>query len=139
MVFLRIFADDMKKKDFLIYCIGVLILALLSVLSGCEFKNNYKKGCENVQVRQGRIAIIKQKSGHVREYVLEGDSGYFREALDCPKCAEEQRIKFVQDSVQRALKFKRIKEIEETDNEEGNARGTTETESHSVDSVHHTD
>lgn len=93
----------MKKIAILICCVNVLLV----VLTSCEFKSDYKKDAIDVSsFRQGRIAIIKQKSGHVREYIVENDSGYFREAPDCPKCQEEARFKFIQDSVKKSIRFK---------------------------------
>ena len=95
----------MKKNLFLICYVNVMLV----VLTSCEFKSDYKKDAMNVSSsRQGRIAIIKQKSGHVREYIVENDSGYFREAPDCPKCQEEAMFKFIQDSVKKSIRFKQF-------------------------------
>lgn len=86
--------------------------------------------------RQGRIAIIKQRSGHVREYIVENDSGYFREAPDCPKCQEEAMFKFIQDSVKRSIRFKQFINKEQ-ENEEGRTGETVEHESNQTDTIRH--
>ena len=122
----------MYKIVFLICCVNVLLV----VLTGCEFKSDYKKDAIDVSsFRQGRIAIIKQKSGHVREYIVENDSGYFREAPDCPKCQEEAMFKFIQDSVKKSIRFKQF--IKEQKNEEGRTRETVDSESDQTDTIRH--
>lgn len=114
---------------------NVLITLLLS---GCDYRNNYRKGLESIQARQGKIATIKQRSGHVKEYIVVGDSGYFQEAEDCPMCAQELRNKKRQDSIRQAEERKaRLLEQLNRANEEGNERGIIEDESDPADSVHH--
>ena len=123
----------MNKIVFLICCVNVLLV----VLTGCEFKSDYKKDAIDVSsFRQGRIAIIKQKSGHVREYIVENDSGYFREAPDCPKCQEEVRFKFIQDSVKKSIRFKQFINKEQ-ENEEGRTGETVESEPDQTDTIRH--
>lgn len=122
----------MKKIVFLICCVNVLLV----ILTSCEFRFDYKKDAMNMSFsRQGRIAIIKQKSGHIREYIVENDSGYFREAPDCPKCQEEARFKFIQDSVKKSIKFKQF--IKKQENEEGRTGETVESESDQTDTIRH--
>ena len=109
---------------------------LLVVLTSCEFKSDYKRDAMNTSFpRQGRIAIIKQRFGHVREYIVENDSGYFREAPYCPKCQEETRFKFIQDSVKKSIRFKQF--IKEQENEEGRTGETVESESDQTDTIRH--
>ena len=114
-----------------ICCLCVLVL----LMNGCNYRNDYKKRLFLLPIRQGKIATIKQRSGHVKEYIVVGDSGYFQEAEDCPKCAEEIRFKMKQDSIMREEKIKAMRQLV-IENEERNTGGIVEFESDIADSIH---
>ena len=71
----------MKKK----WVIAIIIaLAFIVVLP--DGRHDYKRDAGSMKIDTGRIATIKLKSGHIRMYYNDVDTGYFAEAPECPLC-----------------------------------------------------
>ena len=71
------------KKRWIIICIltAVLFVAFLP-----DVRHDYKIDAGSAKLDTGRIATIKLKSGHIRMYYNDVDTGYFAEAPECPLC-----------------------------------------------------
>lgn len=100
----------------------ILYISIMLLLVSCNYKNDYKKGIAGSEKRLGKIATIKTRSGHVREFIVEEDTSYFREDPECPQCAYEsslkERIAREEDSLRRAqIALAKLKELEETQDE----------------------
>ena len=114
----------------------ILYISIMLLLVSCNYKNDYKKCIDGSEKRLGKIATIKTRSGHVREFIVEEDTGYFREDPECPQCAFEsslkERIAHQEDSARRAqIALTKLKELEET--QDGGEQG--EQQEH-TDSIH---
>ena len=75
----------MKKK----WIIAILIMVLFSVAFLPDVRHDYKRDAGSMKIDTGRIATIKLKSGHIRMYYNDADTGYFAEAPECPLCNKE--------------------------------------------------
>ena len=75
----------MKKKCFIAIC----ILAILYATFAPDVQHDYKLDAGECKRDTGRIATIKLKSGHIRMYYNDVDTGYFAEAPECPLCNKE--------------------------------------------------
>lgn len=74
----------MRKK----WVIAIIItLAFIVVLP--DVRHDYKRDAGSVKIDTGRIVTIKLKSGHIRMYYNDVDTGYFAEAPECPLCNKE--------------------------------------------------
>ena len=74
----------MKKKWFI-----TIIIALSFIVVMPDVRHDYKRYAGSAKLDTGRIATIKLKSGHIRMYYNDVDSGYFAEAPECPLCNKE--------------------------------------------------
>jgi hypothetical protein len=72
----------MKKKWIIIY----ILTAVLFVTFLSDVRHDYKKDAGSAMLDTGRIATIKLRSGHIRMYYNDVDTGYFAEAPECPLC-----------------------------------------------------
>lgn len=66
-----------------------IIIALAFIVVLPDVRHDYKRDAGSVKLDTGRIATIKLKSGHIRMYYNDVDSGYFAEAPECPLCNKE--------------------------------------------------
>jgi len=71
----------MKKK-----WIITIIIALAFIVVLPDVRHDYKRDAGSEKLDTGRIATIKLKSGHIRMYYNDVDTGYFAEAPECPLC-----------------------------------------------------
>jgi hypothetical protein len=74
----------MKKK-----WVITIIIALAFIVVLPDVRHDYKRDAGSVKLDTGRIATIKLKSGHIRMYYNDVDTGYFAEAPECPLCNKE--------------------------------------------------
>lgn len=74
----------MRKKWFIAILIALAFIVVLP-----DVRHDYKRDAGSVKIDTGRIATIKLKSGHIRMYYNDVDSGYFAEAPECPLCNKE--------------------------------------------------
>lgn len=71
----------MRKKWFIAILIALAFIVVLP-----DVRHDYKRDAGSVKLDTGRIATIKLKSGHIRMYYNDVDTGYFAEAPECPLC-----------------------------------------------------
>ena len=71
----------MEKKWFI-----SIIIALAFIVVLPDVRHDYKRDAGSAKLDTGRIATIKLKSGHIRMYYNDEDTGYFAEAPECPLC-----------------------------------------------------
>ena len=74
------------KKKWIIICI---LTAVLFVTFLPDVHPDYKRDAGSATLDTGRIATIKLRSGHIRMYYNDVDTGYFDEAPECPLCNKE--------------------------------------------------
>ena len=74
------------KKKWIIICI---LTTVLFVTFLPDVRHDYKRDAGSAKLDTGRIATIKLKSGHIRMYYNDADTGYFAEAPECPLCNKE--------------------------------------------------
>ena len=75
----------MRKKWFIAILIALVFIVVLP-----DVRHDYKRDAGSAQLDTGRIATIKLKSGHIRMYYNDVDTGYFAEAPECPLCNKNQ-------------------------------------------------
>lgn len=66
-----------------------IIIALAFIVVLPDVRHDYKIDAGSAKLDTGRIATIKLKSGHIRMYYNDVDTGYFAEAPECPLCNKE--------------------------------------------------
>ena len=71
----------MRKKWFIAILIALAFIVVLP-----DVQHDYKRDAGSAKLDTGRIATIKLKSGHIRMYYNDVDTGYFAEAPECPLC-----------------------------------------------------
>ena len=71
----------MRKKWFIAILIALAFIVVLP-----DVRHDYKSDAGSATLDTGRIATIKLKSGHIRMYYNDVDTGYFAEAPECPLC-----------------------------------------------------
>jgi hypothetical protein len=99
----------MKK---IIIIIIIIICAVILLQLSANFRHDYRKDAGTSSIDTGRVATIKLKSGHIRMYYQDVDSGYFTEAPECPICNEQRRNQQIEDSLKAIIKIR--KEIMDT-------------------------
>ena len=91
----------MKK---IIIAIFVIICVAVIISLSADYRHDYRKDAGTSSIDTGRVATIKLKSGHIRMYYQDVDSGYFTEAPECPICNEQRRRQQTDDSLKVIVK-----------------------------------
>ena len=99
-------------KKILIFVFGLLAgYAIFSAVEDYRIDYTLKDAVRELK-DSDRIAVMKTRDGHIRDYVVVKDTSYWVDSPDCEKCRIEDSLKQKKLLIQNINNHRRYKKME---------------------------